>query len=446
MDKKYNKKFSKKLIILIIILFLILLFSVIFSLLSIGNSNILTGVSIGGIDVSGLSKEDATSKISDIIEQKVNNKISILVSDDTQTDIDFSSLDIEYDISPSINEAFNLGRFGNIFENNFTILNLLLNKKNIDLQINIDDDKLNTLLSNLSSDLPNKLVQNSYYIEDSNLILVSGSAGFAIDTDSFKSQLSNVLNNLSTTNNYIEIETKYVEPDKFDVNSIYDEIYKEPQDAYYTENPLKIYSEVIGISFDKDYANELLQTEQSEYIIPLEITTPSVTTNDLDIDIFQDLLASFTTKYDVSNTDRSTNLELAASKINGIILSPGEEFSYNTTVGARTIAAGYKEAKIYSNGEVVDGIGGGICQISSTLYNVAVFANLNITERHNHQFITSYVPAGRDATVAYGSKDLKFVNNRSYPIKIEMKINNGIVSCSFYGIKEDPDYKIDFDI
>lgn len=90
--------------------------------------------------------------------------------------------------------------------------------------------------------------------------------------------------------------------------------------------------------------------------------------------------------------------------------------------------------------------GGGICQVSSTLYNSAFFANLEIVERHNHQFITSYVPAGRDSTVVYGSKDLKFKNNRTYPIKIECKVKNGIVTCSIYGIKEPNEYNVQFDI
>ncbi len=123
------------------------------------------------------------------------------------------------------------------------------------------------------------------------------------------------------------------------------------------------------------------------------------------------MLGSFTTKYDGTNTARTTNLKLAASKINETILSPGEEFSYNAIVGERTIAAGYKEAKVYSNGQVVDGLGGGICQISTTLFNAALYANLEITEIHNHQFVPSYVGAGRDATVVYGSKDFKFKNS-----------------------------------
>ena len=146
------------------------------------------------------------------------------------------------------------------------------------------------------------------------------------------------------------------------------------------------------------------------------------------------------------NTSRSTNLQLAVDKINGTIIAPGKEFSYNKIVGERTIAAGYKEAKVYSNGQVVDGIGGGICQISSTLYDAVVFANLDVTERYNHQFLTSYVSAGRDATVAYGYKDLKFVNNRTYPIKIIASVNSGVAKIDIYGIKEETEYDISFDV
>ena len=121
---------------------------------------------------------------------------------------------------------------------------------------------------------------------------------------------------------------------------------------------------------------------------------------------------------------------------------PGEEFSYNKVVGERTIAAGYKEAAIYSGGQVVDGLGGGICQISSTLYNVVVQANLDVTERSNHQFITSYVGAGKDATVVYGAIDFKFVNSRKYPIKIVSSVKNGVVQMWIYGVKEEVEYDV----
>ena len=180
--------------------------------------------------------------------------------------------------------------------------------------------------------------------------------------------------------------------------------------------------------------------------IPLKYTDAEVTLEDLDVDIFPDLLGNYSTKYNELDEDRTNNLKLAASKIDGTILSPGEEFSYNKIVGERSIAAGYKESKIYSQGKVIDGLGGGICQISSTLYNAVMFANLEITERHNHQFITSYSEPGRDATVAYGSKDLKFVNNRTYPIKINVIVESGIAKVQIYGIKEEIECTVEFEI
>ena len=126
------------------------------------------------------------------------------------------------------------------------------------------------------------------------------------------------------------------------------------------------------------------------------------------------------------------------------VVLPGETFSYNKTLGERTAAAGYKNAKVYENGQVVDGIGGGICQISSTLYNSVLMSNLDIVERRNHQFITSYTPAGRDATVVYGMTDFKFKNTRTYAIKIKASCSNGVATVSIYGIKEKEEYVISF--
>lgn len=115
---------------------------------------------------------------------------------------------------------------------------------------------------------------------------------------------------------------------------------------------------------------------------------------------------------------------------------PGETFSFNKVVGKRTIEEGYRNAKIYANGGVVDGLAGGICQISSTLYNAVLIANLKIEERRNHAFKTSYVAAGRDATVVYGTIDFKFTNSRSYPIKIAATVENGVAEFSINGIQE----------
>ena len=234
--------------------------------------------------------------------------------------------------------------------------------------------------------------------------------------------------------------------DNNSLEQLIDKIYSDvPNKLYYEKEPFRIFKEVYGIDFNVELAKNILSESKEEYFIPLIITEPDITISNLEIDTFPNLLATFSTRYDSQNKNRENNMYLATSKINEIIIAPGEEFSYNRTVGSRNIALGYKEAKIYSNGQVVDGIGGGICQVSSTLYNAVMFANLDVTERHNHQFITSYVNAGRDATVVYGSKDLKFVNNRNYPIKILATASNGNVKISIYGIKENLEYDVSFD-
>ena len=365
--------------------------------------------------------------------------------------IPFDSLEINYNVSSCVNEAYNIGRVGNIFQNNFDILNLFFKPKSISLTLDFDETELNNIVESISSSIPNPLIQSDYYVENDILVITKGADGNVLDLDEFKLGLYDVLNNLQSTSNNVVIPIKNVNYMLKGINIggknrlEYLDVCKTPQNAYYEKDPLKIYPEIVGISFDKNKATEELKKNQSEYEINLLYTFPEITLNDLDINIFQNKLSTFSTQYNTSNANRTTNLKLAADKINGFVLAPGEDFSYNKVVGSRTIEAGYKEAKIYSNGEVVDGIGGGICQISSTLYNSVVLANLEIVERHNHQFLTSYVSAGRDATVSYGAKDLKFKNTRSYPIKINLSVENGIVDCSIYGIKEENEYDIEIE-
>lgn len=158
---KKNFFLYKKIIVIsfVIIIFLLLIFSVIFSLININNQNILNGIWVNGINISGMTKEEANSIIFEKIDTKEKNNINIKISDDIQTTINFESLDINYNISSCVNEAYNIGRMGNIFENNFDIFNVILNKKNINLKIELNDEKLNNLISDLSSNLPNKVIR-----------------------------------------------------------------------------------------------------------------------------------------------------------------------------------------------------------------------------------------------------------------------------------------------
>lgn len=144
-------------------------------------------------------------------------------------------------------------------------------------------------------------------------------------------------------------------------------------------------------------------------------------------------LSSFTTNT-TANSNRNTNVKLAAQAINGTVLQPGEEFSFNQTVGQRTEAKGYKGAAAYNNGEVVQEIGGGVCQVSSTLYNAVLKAGLKSTVRRSHTYEPSYVTPGTDATVSWGGPDYKFVNNSSAAIGIRASYSNQTVTVSIYGI------------
>lgn len=144
-------------------------------------------------------------------------------------------------------------------------------------------------------------------------------------------------------------------------------------------------------------------------------------------------ICAFSTRFDGSNLPRAANIRLASSKINGTVLLPGQSFSFNRTVGARTRANGFQSAKIISGGEFVDGVGGGVCQVSTTLYNAAVLAGMEITEFHAHSLSVSYVAPSRDAMVSGTYFDLKFKNNTKTPVYVRMNADFSGVYCTFYG-------------
>ena len=147
------------------------------------------------------------------------------------------------------------------------------------------------------------------------------------------------------------------------------------------------------------------------------------------------VIASYQTKFSAAKKDRSHNLTLAAKTVDNKILLPQEEFSFNTLVGPRSTARGYRKATVISNNDFIEQLGGGICQVSSTLYNAVLRGGFPVTERTAHSLLIDYVPPGLDATVAYGALDFKFTNNRDWPVLIHTKVKNGMLTVSIYGKK-----------
>lgn len=441
--KKLKKKYILVGIFIILFITIGIIFSTIFALININNDKIISGVSISGIQVSGLSKDEAKSKIETLYQEKKEKEINIKY-EDYETTLNPTLLEVNYNVDKAVDEAYSTGRKENIFLNNYDILFTLIGKKNIDVEMTINEEVTKQNIEDIGVNLPEVVIESSYSVEDDELIITKGKEGIVIDTDKLLESIKNELKDINIKEQIIEIPVLNKEPEKIDIDKIHDEIYKEAKDAYYTKNPFAVYPEVEGVDFNVEEAKALLEEEKEEYIIKLKITKPKVTISQIGSEAFPDQLATFTTRFDVSDVDRSTNLKIACQKINGKVILAGETFSYNKALGARTAAAGYKNGKIYEAGQVVDGIGGGICQISSTLYNSVLLADLEIVERRNHQFVTSYVGPGRDATVVYGVTDFKFKNTRQYPVRISATAQNGIATISIYGIKEENEYTFKF--
>lgn len=432
------------LIIIAIIVVIIALTTTIFAAVNLKNTKILKGISIGKTDVSELTQEEAEKKLEEIYSNNNAEKKIYLSHGSYETSITYEALEVKYHIEKAVKEAYKIGRQGNVFQDNIEILKTWNEGKNVNLEVSMDNDMIEQIAQNINNSIDDTVVQPSYYIEENKneLVITAGKKGQKVDEEKLLEEIYKVLDANTEDEQKIEIPMVEATPDEINIDKIHEEVYKEVKDAYYTQDPFTVYPEEDGVDFDVNEAKTIIAEEKEEYVIPLKITKPTKTVKDIGTEAFPDLLATFSTNYNAGNTNRTTNLKLAVNKINGTVLLPNEEFSYNKVVGERTISAGYKMAATYSNGAVVDGLGGGICQISSTLYDAVVMANLNVTTRRNHQFVTSYVPAGKDATVVWGSQDFKFVNSRKNPIRITATVQGGVATVQIWGVKEEVEYDI----
>ena len=426
-----------------------ILFIIVFAMLTaiaFYNSNsdkIISGIYVKNVNVSGLTKQEAIAKVNNELEKYMDDSL-VLVHNEYRTEISLEQLEANFDVESAVNAAYSVGKTKNIFKDGVKILDTMFSNINIDPVLNINENVLRERISGITAELPDTIIQSSYYIDGNNLVITKGKKGYVVSESKMFNICRNEIQKLSFIGKEINIEVEEQQPQEIDLNKIHEELYKEPVNAYYTTDPYTVHPSENGVDFNisMEEAEKLLQQDQEEYVIPLKVTVPEITTKMIGTEAFPDLISEFSTKYSQSQKDRTTNLKLAAEKINGTVLMPGEVFSYNTVVGKRTIDAGYKEAKIYVNGEVVDGLGGGICQVSSTLYNAVLYANLEIVERRNHQFVPSYAGAGLDATVVYGSIDFQFKNTRNYPIKIQCSVDRGICNFQIYGLKEETEYEV----
>ena len=441
---KKRQKTIKIAVITVVVIIVLLIALTAFAIPTMFSNKIISGVSIGGINVSGLDKTQAVK----LIEEKVTPRQKEIVKlkyCEYEKELPMEQLEVTVNIEKAVDEALSKGRAENIFSNNFAVIASKFRKQDIGLEINYNEEELEKILTEIGAEIPGRVQDYTYNIEENELIITKGKDGIELDVDKMKNDISDGIKNISKEfKNEREISVKEVKAGEIDIEKIYNEVHTEPQDAYIVEDPFQVVVDKDGVDFaiTMDEAKKILAESKEEYSIPLKITKAQKTVASLGSKAFPDLLGTFTTRYDAGNVSRTTNLAIACKKLNGQVIQPGEVFSYNKALGKRSVENGYKEAAVYVNGGVENGLGGGICQISSTLYNTVLFANLGIVERHQHSFTTSYVDPGRDATVVYGALDFKFKNTRKYPVKLEAYIKSGVATVSMYGIKEDVEYNV----
>lgn len=439
-EYKISKENNKlKIFLFIIILLMFAVAFVGFAIFNNSNTKIISGVKVREIAVSGLSKEEAIALLEETIS-KEEKEITINI-DNQQYKIKPSEIEVQYNIESAVNKAYEIGRTGNIFERNFETLKTMIKKQNIELGVSYNEELFGNFITDIKSKIPGAMESNNYYIEGNKLIIVKGKAGLSIDEELLKALLIREIQ--SGQYNEINLQTQNTNPEEINIEKIYEEIYSEAKNAYYVKEPFQVFAHENGISFDIEKAKKILEEDKEKYEIELIITEPEIKTDEIGTEAFPDLLSSYTTRYDEGNVTRSINLKLAAKNINGKVLMPNEVFSYNKEVGERTTERGFRAAAGFQGGKVVQMIGGGICQVSSTLYNTVVYANLGITERHNHMFAVDYVDIGTDATVVYGSLDFKFKNTRQYPIMIKTSAQNGKLKIEIFGVKEETEYDVE---
>ena len=409
------------------------------------------GTTVNGINIGGMTKEQAVSALTEqlagttSVEGTDYSAIDVVPDiPDAQTyTVDLSGC-LSFDVTDTVEQAWAHDHGGMFLSRGIRFLTTLGGGKSYHVAPQAADAaQVRSALEATGILTLNTTTQTTYALTDTTLDFTMGVSGVSVDENAL---IQKILDN-TAKGDYSSITCEMVsaDPDPIDIQAIPDALYAEPANATLEvadDGSYTVTDSVQGIDFDVAGAQSILSAAQpgETVSVPLNRQDPAIDTATLKANLFKDVLGEYTTS--VSGTaDRRSNVQLAAQKCSGTILLPGEVFAYNQVVGQRTEAAGFKKAGAYSNGETVQELGGGVCQDSSTLYCAALYANLEIVERHNHSYVSSYVPIGMDATVSWGGPDFQFRNNTDYPIKVVASYANSKVTFQIVGTKTD-DYSV----
>ena len=413
------------------------------ALLVAQRETVFPGVTVRGTDVSGLnlSRATAVAKLAgwDGAERTV---LTASLPGDETLEISSGTAGWSASAHDAAQAAWDYGRSGNLVTNFFAWVRSAVFGYDAAKALSdpVDAEALRAQVDeavrrvNLSLDGGNLEVDAGAQ----QLRLIKGAELLLLDTDETCQMITAALESHQTTVDCVPKPAADAAAEAFDLQKLHDEICGDPVNAYYDVAAGEVAEATPGVQFDVAEAQRRWDAagvgETVE--IPAVITPAAFQKSDVP-GLYCDMLSVKST-FVSGGYNRVNNVRLAAQKIDGLILMPGQSFSYNDAVGQRTLEAGFLEAGAYTNGKVIQEVGGGICQVSSTLYYCTLIANLKIVQRSNHYFSVGYIEPGMDATVSWGGPDFQFENNRTFPIVLHAGVDeNGYLTVSIWGTDVD---------
>lgn len=409
---------------------------------------IAPGVSVGTVDLSGLSKNEAKKALTDYY---CNSENPVVVSfpgvssildgagegDSSQTLILSSNeTGVRLGAGEAVQQAYAVGRKSEITANQLPLLPYL----------HLDQTALRTAVDTYTQNLEALSRADSYSVQEiapdvspekwnentpcQSILLKRGYPTIEIDAEHLFQQLLSAYESQTFALDY-DGDVTVTQPEAVDLDALWQQTRLAAVEPSVDLTTYQVIPGRHGYEFDLDAAKAEWANVAygGELTLQLHYTSPQIADEDA---FFQDVLGHCETPHS-DNENRNSNLRKACSLLDGIILQPGQELSYNKTLGERTKANGWLPAPAYSGTKLVDSPGGGICQVSSTLYLASIYAELTILERTNHGYPVSYIPLGMDATVSWGFTDLKLRNDSPMPVKIHAEESDGYVRVSILG-------------
>ena len=428
------------------------------------NGKVLPNVTIAGLDVSGMTQEEARTALKDAIDQHGDKAVVTVAYGEWNGSISLAEMPYqfpEYFGRRCAMDAVETGREFFLLNGFQYIRHLLGGSTEVPAHLemwdtaDVDYTALRELMAQAAEEIDDesKSLSDDYRVEGDRLVVKRGVTKTVLDGEAetkvilaFQEQAIPQLFKEGSGNVTVELPTRELAPDQTrDFSGLHAELYAEVAEPLYDKETGTVSDHVVGVDFDVNALKAAYEkaAEGETFSIPLTVTQPKDTKESFEKKLFADVLGSATSKVG-GTANRKTNVKLSAAACDGVILLPGEIFAYNETTGSRSADKGYLPAPTYSAGASVDDVGGGICQTSSTIYYALLHTTLEVVERQNHSYATGYVPDGMDATVFYGSLDFRFKNSTNYPLKVvtESYDKNGsrYLKVTLMGTNEDGRY------